>query len=40
MNGYLVINSTFFLINNIMDEKEIFEDQIADYWIDYYKSAE
>ena len=21
-------------------EKEIFEDQIADYWIDYYKSAD
>ena len=24
----------------IMDEKEIFEDQVADYWIDYYKTVE
>ena len=21
-----------------MDEEEIFEDQVADYWIDYYKT--
>ena len=24
----------------IMDEEEIFEDQVADYWIDYYKTVE
>ena len=23
-----------------MNEEEIFEDQVADYWIDYYKTVE
>ena len=31
---------TLYIKFNSMNEKEIFEDQIADYWVDYYKSAE
>ena len=23
-----------------MNEEEIFEDQVADYWIDYYRTVE
>ena len=41
-----VISSVRFLLHtlyikfNSMDEEEIFEDQVADYWIDYYKTVE